>query len=113
MDWSCSTMERLDYPLPIHIIFSPLNSLLLFFNYMRVLFTLAYRSSFFHLCTGRGLFQNNQGPRGTAFIPGVKTLAPPAGRQFSSATSPNRFVFPGTLQTPPPAPMYTSSVKNR
>ena len=96
MDWSYSTAGRLDYPRPIYIISSPLNSHLLFFNYMRALFTLAYGSSFFHLCMALGLFQNGQGPRGTAFIPGVRTLAPPAARQFSSAISPSKLISRGT-----------------
>lgn len=111
MDWSCSTVERLDYPLLIYIIFSLLNSHLLFFNYIRALFTLAYGSSFFHLCMAQGLFQNNQGPRGTAFSPGVRTLAPPAAKQFSGAIS-HALMLRGTLQSPQPASMCISS-KNR
>lgn len=112
MNRGCSTWQRLDYPLPIYIIFSPLNSHLLFFNYTSALFTLTYGSSYFHLSMAQGLFQNNQGPRGTAFTPGVRTLAPLAARQFSSSIS-SMFMFPGTQQSPQPAPMCTSSVKNR
>lgn len=56
----------------------------------------------------QGLFQNNQGPRGTAFIPGVRTLAPPAAKQFSAAIS-HVLMLRSTLQSPQPASMCISS----
>lgn len=48
MGWSCRTMERWEYPLSIYMIFSPLNSHLLFFNYTRALFALACGFSFIY-----------------------------------------------------------------
>lgn len=103
MDWSCCTVERLDYPLPIYIIFSLLNSHLLFFNYIRALFTLAYGSSFFHfsiIIKGR--------VAQSLFLESGLSLSPSAARQFSAAISPV-LMFRGTLQSLQPAPMCTSS----